>query len=42
MVGQEKEIEQERSLWGRLFTGDRALWIIIALLLVISVLVVYS
>jgi len=33
---------EERSIWGKLFTGDRALWTIIALLLVISVLVVYS
>lgn len=33
---------EERGIWGKLFTGDRALWTIIALLLVISVLAVYS
>lgn len=34
--------QSEQSFWSRLFTGDRALWTIIALMMVISILVVYS
>ena len=34
--------QEEQGFWGKLFTGDRALWTIIALMMVISILVVYS
>lgn len=34
--------QSEQSFWSKLFTGDRALWTIIALMMVISILVVYS
>ncbi len=34
--------QEEPGFWGKLFTGDRALWTIIALMMVISILVVYS
>ena len=34
--------QEEQGFWGKLFTGDRALWIIIALMMVFSILVVYS
>lgn len=36
------ENQQEQSFFGKLFTGDLALWIIIALMMVFSILVVYS
>ncbi len=34
--------QEEQGFWGKLFTGDRALWIIIGLMMVVSILVVYS
>lgn len=36
------ENQEEKGFWGTLFTGDRPLWTIIALMMVVSILVVYS
>ena len=36
------ENQEEQSFWSRLFTGDRVLWTIVATLMVMSILVVYS
>lgn len=36
------ENQEEQSFWSRLFTGDRVLWTIVAALMVMSILVVYS
>lgn len=42
MVKTVENQQEEPGFWGKLFTGDRALWTIIALMMVISILVVYS
>ena len=36
------EIQEETTIWGKLFAGDRVLWIILAVMMALSILVVYS
>jgi len=36
------EIQEETTIWGKLFAGDRVLWIILTLMMALSILVVYS